>query len=111
MRKLKMINNNLHKLVVTPFNSGGESMSIVEQLMAEKQNLEIQIQHAQAKLAKVVETLNAYQGEEAPAQQSYNEPPQQAITPDEVIQPEQVAPEQLAPAEVTDDFLDQLRQG
>ena len=37
-----MINNNLHKLVLTSLNSGGESMSIVEQLMAEKQNLEIQ---------------------------------------------------------------------
>ena len=87
-------------------------MSIVEQLMIEKQNLEAQLEHIQGKLAKIVETINAYQGEEAPAQQSYNEPPQQAITPDEVIQPEQVAPEPAtAPESVTDDFLDQLRQG
>ena len=86
-------------------------MSIVEQLMSEKQNLEAQLEHIQGKLAKVVETINAYQGEEAPAQQSYNEPPQQAITPDEVIQPEQVTSEQVTPASVTDDFLDQLRQG
>jgi len=86
-------------------------MNIVEQLMAEKQNLEAQLQHIQGKLAKVVETINAYQGEEAPAQQSYNEPPQQAITPDEVIQPESTVPEPAEPAAVTDDFLDQLRQG
>jgi len=86
-------------------------MSIVEQLMAEKQNLEAQLQHIQGKLAKVIETINTYQGEEAPAQQSYNEPPQQAITPDEVIQPEQVTPESAVPESVTDDFLDQIRQG
>lgn len=86
-------------------------MSIVEQLMNEKQNLEAQLEHIQGKLAKVVETINAYQGEESPSQQSYNEPPQQAITPDEVIQPETVTPETVAPESVTDDFLDQIRQG
>jgi len=86
-------------------------MNIVEQLMSEKQNLEVQLEHIQGKLAKIVETINAYQGEEAPAQQSYNEPPQQAITPDEVIQPEQVTPESAVPESVTDDFLDQIRQG
>ncbi len=71
--------------------------------MTEKQNLELQLQQLQLRLAKVVDTINAYQGE---PQQEYNEPPQAAITPDEVIAPEPVAPEN-----VTDDFLDQLRQG
>ena len=85
-------------------------MSIIDQLMTEKQNLELQLQQLQLRLTKVVDTINAYQGEsqqEQPqAQQEYNEPPQAAITPDEVIAPEPVAPES-----VTDDFLDQLRQG